>query len=252
MASPRDFGVQSFCFRNFKDNADVAAKVKEIGLDKIEVCAVHADFNDPAKHDEAIAPYRDAGVEIVSIGVQTFTGNEAVERNWFEFAKKAGAKYLSAHFKVDSFQTAVPATAKLAEEYDVKIGIHCHGGYMFGGSPDVIGHLLELGGERIGVNIDTAWCMQIGPRQGQPIEWVKKFGDRVYGVHYKDFVFDQNGQWNDVVVGTGNLDLPGFIAALEEAGFDGYPVIEYEADPENPVPKLKECVESMRSAGAPA
>ena len=37
MASPMDFGVQSFCFRDFKDNTAVADMVKEIGVDKIEV-----------------------------------------------------------------------------------------------------------------------------------------------------------------------------------------------------------------------
>jgi len=134
MTTPaRDFGVQSFCFRTTKDNAQVAQYVKAIGLYKIEVCAVHADFNDPAAHDAVIAPYRDAGVQIVSIGVQTFSGNQEAERKWCEFAKKAGAKHISAHFKVDSFPTAVPLAAKLAEEYDLRIAVHCHGGYMFGG-----------------------------------------------------------------------------------------------------------------------
>ena len=44
-----------------------------------EWCIV-ADFNDPDKHEAAIAPYRDAGIQIISIGVQTFTGNVEVER----------------------------------------------------------------------------------------------------------------------------------------------------------------------------
>jgi hypothetical protein len=44
----QDFGVQSYCFRSIKDNADVAAAVKQIGLSKIEVCAVHATFADPS------------------------------------------------------------------------------------------------------------------------------------------------------------------------------------------------------------
>ena len=52
-------------------------------------------------------------------------------------------------------------------------------------------------------------------------------------MHYKDFLFDRRGQWSDQVVGTGNLDLPKVVAALEETGFDGPAVIEYEADPEN-------------------
>lgn len=41
-----DFGVRSYCFRECKDNRTVARLVRETGLDKIEVCAVHGNFND--------------------------------------------------------------------------------------------------------------------------------------------------------------------------------------------------------------
>ena len=245
MGSALDFGVQSYCFRNFKDNKDVAKKVKEIGVSSIELCAVHANFNDTAGFKDVVKIYKDAGVKIVSLGVQTFKGLDT-ERDWFECLKIAGAKHISAHFTVDTFQTAVPKVAKLAEEFDVKVGIHLHGGYQFGGSPDVVNHLIALGGDRIGINIDTAWCMQIGPYRGNPVEWVKKNPTKIYGVHYKDFAFEPNGKWNDVIVGTGSLNLPAFVAALEEAKFDGMAVIEYEANPENPVPALKECVAKMR------
>jgi sugar phosphate isomerase/epimerase len=40
------------------------------------------------------------------------------------------------------------------------------------------------------------------------------------------------------------------LAALGETGFDGMAVLEYEADPENPVPALRRCVESVRRTGA--
>ena len=253
MSAAMNFGVQSCCFRHFKDNAEVAAKVKQIGVSSIEVCGVHADFNDLDSWKQHVKTYQDAGVGIVSIGVQTFTGDTAKERQWFECAKAAGAKHISAHFRVDSFQDVVPATAKLAEEFDLRVGLHCHGGYIFGGSPDELEYILKIGGPRIGLCIDTAWCMQIGPHQGKPVEWAKKFAGRIYGVHYKDFVFEKNAQWKDVVVGTGNLDLPAFVVALEDGGFEGMAVIEYEADVENPVPALTKCVESMRSiAGATA
>jgi sugar phosphate isomerase/epimerase len=246
ISAARDFGVQSYCFRHFKQNTEVAKLVKKIGVNKIEVCAVHADFNDLPDWKKIVKIYQDAGVGIVSIGVQTFVGADS-ERSWFECAREAGAKHISAHFRVDSYSTAIPKTVELCEEYGIKVGIHCHGGYMFGGSPDVLSHLLEIGAPHIGVCIDTAWCMQIGPHQGNPVKWVEKFGERVYGVHYKDFTFDRNGQWNDVVVGTGNLDLPAFVSALEANNFSGMAVIEYEADVENPVPALTECVNKMRS-----
>jgi len=243
---PLDFGVQSFCFRNFKDNSTVAKKVRGIGLDKIEVCGIHADFSKPDAFLEVVDTYRKEGVSIVSIGVQTFEGNGG-ERAWFECAAAAGAKHISAHFKIENFLTAIPKVRAWSREFGIQVGIHCHGGYMFGGQPDVLRYLLALGGPEIGLCIDTAWCMQIGAWHGKPVEWAKEFAGKITGIHYKDFLFEKDGSWKDVVVGTGNLNLPAFVDALTEGGFDGMAVIEYEADPENPDPALKECVESMRS-----
>ena len=246
MSAALNYGVQSYCFRSIKDNVELAGIVKEIGLDKIEMCGVHADFNDLDGWKDIVKIYNDAGVDIISIGVQTFTGADE-ERTWFECAAAAGAKHISAHFKVDSFETAVPATVKLCDELDINVGIHCHGGYCFGGSKDVLHHLIKLGGPRIGLCIDTAWCMQTGPHGGDPVQWAEEFAGSIHGVHYKDFTFDSKAMWTDVVVGTGNLDLPGFVSALEKGGFDGMAVIEYEGDVDNPVPALAECVKKMRS-----
>ncbi|MEM6560756.1 MAG: sugar phosphate isomerase/epimerase family protein [Planctomycetota bacterium] len=252
MTTPaRDFGVQSYCFRNFKDNAEVAAMAKQIGVDKVELCAVQIDFDAPDTWPDIIAAYRDAGVTLVSCGVETYVGDEQHARNRFEFAKAAGLKHLTAHFRPDTFHHAVPQVANLLDEYDLRLAIHCHGGYMFGGDVPTLKHLVDLGEQtkpgRVGVCIDTAWCMQTGPRDGNPVRWAREhFAGRVFGVHYKDFVFDKAAQWTDVVVGTGNLDLPAFVSALEETNFDGFAVIEYEAEPDNPVPALTECVRKMR------
>ena len=244
MSQSIPFGVQSYCFRHFKTNAEVARKVRDIGLDKLELCGMHADFEKPAEFDSVVATYRDAGVSIVSIGVQTFVGNDS-ERNWFECAAKAGAKHISCHFNIDSFLKAVPKVRAWSREFGIRVGIHCHGGYQFGGSPDVLDYLLSIGGPEIGVCIDTAWCMQIGPWKGKPVEWAQRYAGRIYGIHYKDFVFEPNGQWKDVIVGEGTLDLPAFSQALKDGGFDGMAVIEYERDVENPVPALTGCVQSM-------
>jgi sugar phosphate isomerase/epimerase len=245
MSTPISYGVQSYCFREFKDNAVVAKKVRDLGLTSIELCGVHANLNDPAETKKVAEIYQAAGVSILSIGVQTFAGDDA-ERAWFESAVAAGAKHVSAHFRVDSFAKAVPRVRGWAREFGLRVGIHCHGGYMFGGQEDVLTYLLDLGGPEIGLCIDTAWAIQAGGAQA-PLKWAKKFAGRVYGVHFKDFIFEKSGQWQDVIVGAGNLDLPAFTRALQEGGFDGMAVIEYEADAENPDPALKRCVESMRA-----
>lgn len=244
LSPARDVGVQSWSFREFKTPEALCAKLKEVGVTATEVCGVQASFDDAGKHAAPIATFVKEGIRVFSIGVQTFTGNVAVERQWFEFAKKAGAKYISAHFRVDSFRDAIKVASGLSEAYGIKIAIHCHGGYMFGGSLDVIEHLVSLGKPYIGVNIDTAWCMQAA---GKPVEWVKKLGSSVYGIHYKDFVFDRAGKWSETVVGEGNLPLKELVQTLEDTGFSGFSVIEYEADPSDPAPAIKRCVEKIRS-----
>lgn len=246
MSAALDYGVQSFCFRHFKDNADVAQKVKDIGLDKIEVCAVHADFSDPDSWKDIVKTYQDASVAVISIGVQTFTGDSA-EKSFFDCAALAGAKHISCHFQLETYAKAITQVRAWSREYDIKVGIHCHGGYHFGGQVNVLKHLIGLGTPEIGLCIDTAWAMQIGPRQGNPVKWAQDFAGQIYGIHYKDFVFDPDGQWHDTVVGEGTLDLKAFVDELDKGGFDGMAVIEYEADVENPVPALKKCVETMRA-----
>lgn len=246
MSILNQLAVQSYCFREFKDNADVAAKVREIGLDRIEVCAVHADFNNVSSWQDTIKIYEDTGVSIISIGVQTFDGADSDE-SFFECAAAAGAKHISAHFKVGTFPKAIAQVKSWADKYDIKVGIHCHGGYMFGGSPDVLDLLIGIGSPQIGLCMDTAWAMQIGPKFGNPIEWAQKYSGLLYGLHFKDFVFDKNAQWHDTIVGDGNLDLPALLAELDRQNFSGVSILEYEADPENPVPALKACVEKMRS-----
>ena len=246
MGAALDFGVQSFCFRNIDDNAEVAQKVLEIGVDKIEVCRKHADFGDPEAWKGIVKTYEDAGVSVVSIGVETFTGDPA-ERAFFECASIAGAKHISCHFQIDSYVKAIPMVRSWSREYGIRVGIHCHGGYSFGGQPAVLKHLIGLGEPEIGLCIDTAWALQIGPRAGNPVQWAKNFAGQICGVHYKDFLFSENGQWEDTVVGKGTLDLKAFVTELDAGGFDGMAVIEYEADPENPTPALKECVDTMRA-----
>ncbi len=246
-----DFGVQSYCFRHFKENAQVARMVREIGLDKIELCGVHADLGDPAAFGEVVKIYREEGVSVISIGVQTCQGRPEEER-WFESVQVAGAAHMSIHLTPAHYVAAIAKIRAWSRQYGVKLGLHTHGGYMFGGSPDVAKLVLELGGPEVGLCIDTAWVMQIGPRRGNPVQWAKDFAGQIHGVHYKDFVFDRSGQWEDVVVGDGNLPLAEFVQALEVGGFDGMAVIEYEADVENPVPALKRCVERMRELTGPS
>jgi len=237
--------VQSYCFREFKDNARVAELVGALGLEAIELCAVHCDFAKPEGFEAALAAYRSAGVRIVSIGVQTFRNEPEKEANYFKFARLAGARVMSANFRPGDWPDGVLAAGRMAEKHDVNLAIHNHGGGHWLGSSQMLEAVFAKAGPRIGLMLDTAWALDAGE---DPVKMAAKFAPRLRGVHIKDFVFDRAGKHQDVVVGTGNLDLPGLFKVLGESGFAGELILEYEGDVKDPVPALKECVAAVGKA----
>lgn len=240
-----NLGIQSYCFRHVKENAQVIEKLQACGVKNIELCGVHADFSNESTFDDVIKQYADAGVGIVSIGVQGMNDEAAKERKYFEFAKRAGAKFMSVTFGISSVPGSLETAEKLAEEFDIKLAIHNHGGSDWLGNATTLREILSRTSNRIGLCMDTAWAIDA---RANPLKWVEEFGDRLYGLHIKDFIFNRAGKGEDVVVGTGNLDLPALLKAVKTANFDGFCVLEYEGDVENPVPALTECVAAVRNA----
>lgn len=246
MDTAKELGVQSYCFRNFKDNAETAALVKQCGLSQIELCGVQVDFQAPETFEEVVGIYRDAGIRIVSTGVNAITAEAQKNRNLFEFLKVAGCGFMSVDFPIHTIPETFRAAEVLADEYDVKLAIHNHGGRHWLGSAAVLDWVFKQTSPRIGLNLDTAWALH---SHEDPLAMIDRFADRLYGIHIKDFVFDRAGNHEDVVVGTGNLDLPGLLNKLEAIDFGGFVVLEYEGDADNPVPALTECVKAVAAAG---
>jgi sugar phosphate isomerase/epimerase len=237
--------VQSYCYRHFKAVDALIAQIKALGLSRTELCGVHADFNNEAGFEGVISQFKNAGIQIASIGVQGFKGDEATEEKWFKFAKAAGATMISATFDVNSTPNCYRVAEKLSEKYGVVVGIHNHGGYDWLGNGTILGHVFANTSERIGLCIDTAWCLQA--RQ-DPVKWAEQFNARLFGAHIKDFIFDRSGKPEDVIVGTGNLKLKEFMAAALKSPKLTAVTLEYEGDIENPNPKLKECVSKISAA----
>ena len=239
----RDLALQSYCLRGFKDNRKAAQLVKECGLSGIEVWRGHIDFQDPSIYQEALAIYKSEGVELVSIGVNPITGDEATDRPIFEFARAAGIEVMSVDFKIDGITDSFRVAEHLADEYDVRLAIHNHGGRHWLGSSTALAWVFGQTSDRIGLSLDTAWAID---SRENPVEWVRQFGDRLYILHLKDFLYSPNREPEDVIVGTGNLSLADLDKALRDVAFDGAWVLEYEGDVDDPVPALKECVTAIK------
>ena len=245
MPDPLDhLAIQSWCFRGFKANPEVISRLKLCGVANVEMCGFHIDpqAGDPSA---AISTYRDAGIGFTAYGVHYFNEDEAVARRVFAFAKAAGCTTISAHVPI----AALPLVERLCREYAIRIAIHNHGRKDRLGPVWALEDLFKLASSHIGLCLDTAWMLDCGE---DPVAVAEKFADRLYGLHVKDFTFDSAGRPHDVVIGTGNLDLPGLMKVLLRRSWGGNLTIEYEGDVENPVPALTQCVAALRSSLAKA
>ena len=181
--------IQSWCYRHFKPLPAFFEQLKNTGVSATEICGVHGNFTDPATFAGTIDQYRKAGVQIVAIGVERMTGDLEQDRPRFEFCKQAGVKNMSITFSPDVFYDGgLKNVEKLADEYDLKLGIHNHGGYDWLGNVPILQHVFSKTSPRIGLHLDTAWAIDA---KQNPVEMAERFVTRLHGVHVKDFIYDR-------------------------------------------------------------
>lgn len=226
----REIGVKSYSFRAITDNAEVAEVAKRCGVATVDLSGCHVNYDEPGNWAQVIASYRDAGVRLSGIGVVQARSDEAWNRRYFEFAKLAKAGLISFSCPPDEHETTLRLMAKLADEYGIGLAIHNHGGYDWLGNSTILGYIFKRASKSIGLCLDTAWCLQTSE---DPVKWLDLFGDRLHGIHFKDFRFKpEGGRPLDTVVGKGALKLADFLAKLKPLDFKGSAVVEYEG--ENP------------------
>jgi len=155
-------------------------------------------------------------------------------RRNIELAGRLGCKYIisstgEAHFGEDeSFSDEVlikniKSILPDLEKHDLILGLEIHGEYGTGESLYRI--YKGVGSERVGVNYDTANVVFYGGKN--PVDEVKTCVDGIKFVHLKDKVGLDN-VWNFPAIGSGDLDLIGFMDYLVENGYDGPFSIEIE------------------------
>jgi sugar phosphate isomerase/epimerase len=240
-------GVQSYSFRNF-DREQALKRTQELGLHFIEFYQKHCPSDSTSEQLKAILKMcGDYGVKPVAFGVQRFTKNHDANKKLFDFGKAMGLWTFSADPDPDSFDSL----DKLCEEYKISIGIHPHGpagkGMHRWYSAEVILKAVKDHHPLIGTCLDTGHLIraeQLGEKL-DPAQQVRTMGARNFGMHLKDH---DNKRKTDVIYGKGVLDVPGVLKALREAKFKGYISIEYEANPNDPSPDMKACVEVFKEA----
>jgi sugar phosphate isomerase/epimerase len=235
-------GIQSYSLR--AHDVDRALEhVRALGLHHVEFFDRHFPVASSPEAIEAMKrKVRRMEIAISAHGVNGFSGDHEVNRRWFEFANRAGIRNLSADPSPDAFESL----DKLVEEYGIRIAIHNHGpGARYDKIADVV---KAVGGHHrwIGACADLGHFIRSGE---DPVKAIRELGDRLFGVHLKDFA-EQKRDARGVVLGKGHLDLAETFRALRQVRFpaDGALSLEYEEKEENPIDDLKECLAAAAEA----
>ena len=184
----------------------------------------------------------------VAFGVERFTKDHAANRRLFEFARRLGVRFLTA----DPDPESLDSLDRLVVEFGIGIAIHPHGPqgrelHRWYSAEEIMKAVRER--TLIGSCLDTGHLIRSAQqpfnRQLDPAAQVRHMRNRNFGLHLKDH---DNKRRTDVVFGRGALNVGNVLRALREVNFGGYMAIEYEANPDNPTPDIRACLDVLREA----
>lgn len=173
------------------------------------------------------------GITLVAFGVVVPSTPEQWKQT-VDFAKDMGIQYITAEPLKEHWTFA----DSLAGANGIKIAIHDHPKPSPYWHPDSV-----LAAVKDHPHIGA--CADIGHwgRNGlDPVECLKKLEGHIIGLHFKDIKAMNMVESEDMIVGTGVIDIPGVLSELKRQQFNGMFSIEREENWYNNVPDVKQTI----------
>jgi inosose dehydratase len=235
-------GIQSYSLRKF-DLDQTIRHMQGLGLHFVEFYSKHVPLDSSAEQLANLhKKLATAGIKMSSHGVNKFGSDHEANRKVFEFAQRAGLKNITANPEPDSFDSL----DKLVAEFDIRICIHNHGPDALYDKIDDVAGAVKDHDPRIGACVDTGHFIR---SKEDPIEALDRLGKRVFALHIKDEE-KQEKKSHNVIIGKGFLDLVALFRTLRKIEFpeDGSVSLEYEANPDNPIDDIEQCLVAAEEA----
>jgi sugar phosphate isomerase/epimerase len=241
--SPIRLGLASYTFRNF-------TRTQMIGFMKqLNVFALNAkDIKDhlpmdPQEEAAALADYARAGIKLHAAGTIYFAKDEDADiRSKFEYCKRAGIAVIVAG---EPAPQTLPRIEKFVKEYDIAIAIHNHGpeDKLWHSPLDVLRAVKSMD-PRIGCCIDVGHTVRAG---ADVVQAIHEAGPRLLNLHMKDLTNFQSKE-SQVAVGEGIMPMRKMFEALIATEYKGFVDLEYEVQPDDPMPGVISSFAYMRGA----
>jgi sugar phosphate isomerase/epimerase len=237
-------GVASYSLRNFSRQQAIEM-TKALGTRYINLKSVHLPYEgSPAEIGAARREIEAAGLRIVGGGMITFeTDTDDGVRKYFDYAKAAGMPLIVGTCK----PVVLPRIERFVKQYDIKLAIHNHGpgDENFPSPYDALNAVKGMD-PRMGLCIDLGHTVRTGT---DVVRAVADAGPRLLDMHAKD-LRDLRVAESQCIVGEGKIPIAEVLRQLEAMRYAGYVNLEYEIEPDNPMPGMKQSFAYMRGVVA--
>ena len=152
----------------------------------------------------------------------------------------------------DTFCRQVNVQAEACERWGIHVALHNHMGSLVESQQEVETFLARC--PKCRLVLDTAHLAAV---DGDPVEIVKKYADRLEVIHLKDWlaldpeadVWHKRGRFCELGAGNIGLDNAAVMQVLVEVGFDGWVFVEHDTHLQDPVKDLAISREYLSAAG---
>lgn len=237
--------MQSFTLHRFTA-IEALEKTEQLGLKFIEIYPgqkMGAEFGDAVfgytlsevdkKRIKEIATSKD--IKIISSGVWVAERDEWQEI--FKFSKDMELEFLSAEPAINDWDVV----EKLAKEYNIKVAVHNHPSENSYWKPEILLKAIEGRSDLLGSSADIGHYKRMDL---DPLDCIKKLEGKIISFHFKDIApHGTENTLEDVVWGTGVLNIDQILKELKNQKYEGYFTIEYEANWDNNLPEIRKSID---------
>ena len=227
-------GIAGYTFAKFDLDTSITM-MKRVGIHQLSVKEIHLPLNSSEeKIKEALAKFKEADINVYTVGVIYMKTKEAVDQA-FQYAKKVGVNMIVG---VPSYDVLDYAEAQV-KAYNIKLAIHNHGPKdpLYPGPKDVYDRIKDRD-PRVGLCIDIGHARRAGVL---PEKAVKEYKDRLFDLHIKDVTAGVE-EGKAIEIGRGIINFPELVKSLNEIQYKGVCSIEFEKDMTDPLAGIAESV----------
>ena len=227
-------GVAGYTFAKFDLDQSIVM-MKRIGITNLSLKEIHLPLNSSdEKIKEAMDKFKNAGINVYTVGVIYMKTREAVDQA-FQYAKKVGVSMIVG---VPSYDVLDYAEQQV-KAYDIKLAIHNHGPSdpLYPSPKDVYERIKDKD-PRVGLCIDIGHTRRAGVL---PEKVVKEYKNRLFDLHIKDVTAGvESGK--AIEIGRGIINFPALVKSLKKSDYKGVCSIEYEKDMGDPLAGIAESI----------